>query len=398
MTKPETPAQRRIVSLAWTAFGLAIILFLYCIISDVVQFLALADTPTAETNASKTITIQYQEKPDDAQLTQPDSTGKYTVAGVAEAVSPSIVEITAIADNVEQSSGSGIILTEDGYLVTNTHVLQDCDTFLVKIDGIDEQIPAVCVGMDTKTDLAVLKIAYTGLPAAVIGDSDELTVGEEVVAIGNPAGLTGTVTNGIVSALHRKIKSASTSFEMDCIQTDAAISPGNSGGALINLYGQIVGITSSKYTSAYSGSAYEGLGFAISINEAMPIIEELIAQGYVSGRVRVGITFRSLAIADVREEYIETYNLPDDTELSGLWISEIAEDYDIFNSGLQVGDVIESVDGHSVTGYDDLNDLLTEYSADDTLTADCYRYNEDTAEKETFTITFRLMEDTSGNY
>jgi serine protease Do len=398
MTKPETPAQRRIVSLAWTAFGLAIILFLYCIISDVVQFLALADTPTAETNASKTITIQYQEKPDDAQLTQPDSTGKYTVAGVAEAVSPSIVEITAIADNVEQSSGSGIILTEDGYLVTNTHVLQDCDTFLVKIDGIDEQIPAVCVGMDTKTDLAVLKIAYTGLPAAVIGDSDELTVGEEVVAIGNPAGLTGTVTNGIVSALHRKIKSASTSFEMDCIQTDAAISPGNSGGALINLYGQIVGITSSKYTSAYSGSAYEGLGFAISINEAMPIIEELIAQGYVSGRVRVGITFRSLAIADVREEYIETYNLPDDTELSGLWISEIAEDCDIFNSGLQVGDVIESVDGHSVTGYDDLNDLLTEYSADDTLTADCYRYNEDTAEKETFTITFRLMEDTSGNY
>jgi serine protease Do len=398
MTKPETPAQRRIVSLAWTAFGLAIILFLYCIISDVVQFLALADTPTAETNASKTITIQYQEKPDDAQLTQPDSTGKYTVAGVAEAVSPSIVEITAIADNVEQSSGSGIILTEDGYLVTNTHVLQDCDTFLVKIDGINEQIPAVCVGMDTKTDLAVLKIAYTGLPAAVIGDSDELTVGEEVVAIGNPAGLTGTVTNGIVSALHRKIKSASTSFEMDCIQTDAAISPGNSGGALINLYGQIVGITSSKYTSAYSGSAYEGLGFAISINEAMPIIEELIAQGYVSGRVRVGITFRSLAIADVREEYIETYNLPDDTELSGLWISEIAEDCDIFNSGLQVGDVIESVDGHSVTGYDDLNDLLTEYSADDTLTADCYRYNEDTAEKETFTITFRLMEDTSGNY
>jgi serine protease Do len=398
MTKPETPAQRRIVSLAWTAFGLAIILFLYCIISDVVQFLALTDTPTAETNASKTITIQYQEKPDDAQLTQPDSTGKYTVAGVAEAVSPSIVEITAIADNVEQSSGSGIILTEDGYLVTNTHVLQDCDTFLVKIDGIDEQIPAVCVGMDTKTDLAVLKIAYTGLPAAVIGDSDELTVGEEVVAIGNPAGLTGTVTNGIVSALHRKIKSASTSFEMDCIQTDAAISPGNSGGALINLYGQIVGITSSKYTSAYSGSAYEGLGFAISINEAMPIIEELIAQGYVSGRVRVGITFRSLAIADVREEYIETYNLPDDTELSGLWISEIAEDCDIFNSGLQVGDVIESVDGHSVTGYDDLNDLLTEYSADDTLTADCYRYNEDTAEKETFTITFRLMEDTSGNY
>lgn len=398
MTKPETPAQRRIVSLAWTAFGLAIILFLYCIISDVVQFLALADTPTAETNASKTITIQYQEKPDDAQLTQPDSTGKYTVAGVAEAVSPSIVEITAIADNVEQSSGSGIILTEDGYLVTNTHVLQDCDTFLVKIDGIDEQIPAVCVGMDTKTDLAVLKIAYTGLPAAVIGDSDELTVGEEVVAIGNPAGLTGTVTNGIVSALHRKIKSASTSFEMDCIQTDAAISPGNSGGALINLYGQIVGITSSKYTSAYSGSAYEGLGFAISINEAMPIIEELIAQGYVSGRVRVGITFRSLAIADVREAYIETYNLPDDTELSGLWISEIAEDCDIFNSGLQVGDVIESVDGHSVTGYDDLNDLLTEYSADDTLTADCYRYNEDTAEKETFTITFRLMEDTSGNY
>lgn len=293
--------------------------------------------------------------------------------------------------------GTGIIMREDGYIVTNAHVLQNSDTFWVTLNDSDEAISADCIGMDTKTDLAVLKINRTGLPAATIGDSDSLLVGEEVVAIGNPAGLTGTVTNGIVSALHRKIKSASTGFEMDCIQTNAAISPGNSGGALVNLYGQIVGITSSKYTNAYSGSAYEGLGFAISINAAMPILEELTSQGYVSGRVRIGITFRSLDITEVQEEFHETYQLSDRTQVSGLWISEIAEDCDISNTELQVGDVIERVNGTETADYDQLNAVLSDCKAGDSLTADCCRYDEN-GKRSSFTITFQLMEDRSGNF
>lgn len=396
--KPS-PEQARLTKLAWIAIWLAFLLLVYCVTSDLFRYFQMDDaTPTMQQQSqSSTLNIQYQERPVTDTITQPDENGEYTVAGVAEAVAPSIVEITAASGSLPTSTGSGIILSEDGYIVTNAHVLQDSDTFWVTLNNSEESIPADCVGMDTKTDLAVLKIDRSGLPAAIIGDSDSLLVGEEVVAIGNPAGLTGTVTNGIVSALHRKIKSATTGFEMDCIQTNAAISPGNSGGALVNLYGQIVGITSSKYTNAYSGSAYEGLGFAISINAAMPILEELIGQGYVSGRVRMGITFRSLDITEVQEEFHETYQLDDRTQVSGLWISEIADDCDISNTELQAGDVIYQVNGTKTANYDQLNAVLSDCKAGDTLTADCYRYD-DTGKKTSFTIQFQLMEDRSGNF
>lgn len=395
--KPS-PEQARLTKLAWIAIWLAFLLLVYCIASDLFRYFEMdGQTPTLQQSQSSTLNIQYQERPVSDAITQPDENGTYTVAGVAKAVAPSIVEITAASGSMPTSSGSGIILSEDGYIVTNAHVLQNSDTFWVTLNDSDEAISANCIGMDTKTDLAVLKINRTGLPAATIGDSDSLLVGEEVVAIGNPAGLTGTVTNGIVSALHRKIKSASTGFEMDCIQTNAAISPGNSGGALVNLYGQIVGITSSKYTNAYSGSAYEGLGFAISINAAMPILEELTSQGYVSGRVRMGITFRSLDITEVQEEFHETYQLDDRTQVSGLWISEIAEDCDISNTELQVGDVIERVNGTETADYDQLNAVLSDCKAGDSLTANCCRYDEN-GKKSSFTITFQLMEDRSGNF
>ena len=400
-TKPQkakaTPEQRRLTKLAWIAIALAFLLLLYCIFSDIFHYYQMDDaTPTMQ-QSQQTLTVQYQEKPDSEQITKPDADGKYTVAGVAEAVAPSIVEIKAASGNTAMSSGSGIILSEDGYIVTNAHVLQDCDTFWVSIGKDKTILPATCIGMDTKTDLAVLKVEQTGLPAATIGDADSLLVGEEVVAIGNPAGLTGTVTNGIVSALHRQVKSGTTGFEMDCIQTNAAISPGNSGGALVNLYGQVVGITSSKYTSIYSGTAYEGLGFAISINAAMPIIEELVANGYVSGRVRIGITFRSLDIPEVLAEFQQTYNLSENIEMTGLWISEIAQDCDISNTELQVGDVIYSVNGTSVTNYDDLNAVLETCTANETLSADCYRFD-DAGNQQTFSIKFQLMEDRSGNF
>lgn len=400
-TKPAkakaTPEQRRLTKLAWIAIALAFLMLLYCICSDILHYYQMETTTPTMQQPQQTLTVQYQEKPDSEQITKPDANGKYTVAGVAEAVAPSIVEIKAASGNTTMSSGSGIILSEDGYIVTNAHVLQNCDTFWVSIGKDRTIVPATCIGMDTKTDLAVLKVEQTGLPAATIGDADSLLVGEEVVAIGNPAGLTGTITNGIVSALHRQVKSGSTGFDMDCIQTNAAISPGNSGGALVNLYGQVVGITSSKYTSIYSGTAYEGLGFAISINAAMPIIEELVAQGYVSGRVRVGITFRSLDVPEVLAEFQQTYGLSEDTEMTGLWISEIAQDCDIANTQLKVGDVIYAVNDTPVTNYDDLNTVLESFHANDTLTASCYRFD-DAGKQQKFTIAFQLMEDRSGNF
>lgn len=156
----------------------------------------------------------------------------------------------------------------------------------------------------------MLKISGTGLSPATLGDSDEVLVGEQVIAVGNPAGLSNTVTDGIVSAVNREIRSDSTGFEMKCIQTNADISPGNSGGALVNMYGQVIGITSSKYISSY----YEGLGFAITINEAKPIIEELISNGYIGGRFRIGIVMIDMAdpskIATIREDL--GYSLPED--------------------------------------------------------------------------------------
>ena len=156
------------------------------------------------------------------------------------------------------------------------------ESFTVVLDDDEEkEYTAKLVGSDAKTDLAVLKInAGKRLQAVTLGDSDETYVGEDVLAIGNPAGLTNSVTKGIVSAIGRQVRAESNSFRMECIQTDAAISPGNSGGALVNMYGQVIGITSSKYASMYS-STYEGLGFAISINQALPVVTDLMEVGYV---------------------------------------------------------------------------------------------------------------------
>lgn len=175
-----TPEQRRLTKLAWISIALAFLLLVYCILSDILHYYQMDNvTPTMQ-QSEQTLTVQYQEKPASEQITKPDANGKYTVAGVADAVAPSIVEIKAISGDTPMSSGSGIILSEDGYIVTNAHVLQNCDTFWVSIGTTQEAFPATCIGMDTKTDLAVLKVEQTGLPAATIGDADSLLVGEEV--------------------------------------------------------------------------------------------------------------------------------------------------------------------------------------------------------------------------
>ncbi|MGN0621268.1 MAG: S1C family serine protease, partial [Porcipelethomonas sp.] len=316
-------------------FAASAFLGVYCIITDISN----ADYNSlniAQNNSDRApVVLNAENKPVQAEDKYIDDDGKYTTEGIAKYIRPQIVEIYVYDSSdmlMPVGSGSGIIITEDGYIVTNTHVIDSADKYIVTTSD-SEEYEAVLVGRDAKTDIAVIKIDAKGLPAAVLGNSDEVELGENVVAIGNPAGLTGSVSDGIISGVDRKIRVDATGYEMTCLQTDAAISAGNSGGALVNMYGQIIGITSSKYID-YIHMSYEGLGFAITINEAKPIIEELISTGYVSGRVKMGITFFS-SNSYIDEYFKETFgfDMPDELEKS-IMITGISDDCDISNTDL----------------------------------------------------------------
>lgn len=375
-----------------TALGLSV----FAIVNDVSN----SEKVFSGIKKSENVVLYRESKPEsdeeDNSYKDPD-TGKYTTEGIASVVRPSIVEIYAYDDSRHTTmvgSGSGVIISEDGYIVTNTHVL-DADGYHTVTTSDDKVYDAKIIGRDSKTDIAILKIDAPDLKPAVLGDSDEIVPGEQVMAIGNPAGLSGSVTDGIVSAVNRKIKSDSTGFEMNCIQTNADISPGNSGGALVNMYGQVIGITSSKYVS----SSYEGLGFAITINDAVPIIEELINQGYVGGRFRIGIQLIDME-NDYKKASIEEtigFELPDD--FKGIYIAEISEDSDIINTELEPGDFITAINGKSVSTYDEFYDTISSmYGAGDYVPATCARFDEGESEPEYFDIEFKLLEDTSGDY
>jgi len=275
---------------------------------------------------------------------------------------------------------------------TQNQVLENSKGYTVTTyDG--KEYKASVVGKDTKTDLAVIKISDAdNLVPAQFGNSDDVKLGEQVMAIGNPCGLTGSVTGGYVSGLNRKIKGDSTGFEMDCIQTDAAISPGNSGGALVNMYGQVIGITSSKYVS----SSYEGLGFAITINEAKPVIDELIANGYISGRFKIGISFYDKTYAPYIFKENKGFDMPDD--IDGVLIGSLDKDCDISETEIQPWDFITEIEGKKVNSYDSIMEALGDKKANDTVKAHVVRITDDKGTKEEFDIEFTLQPDTSGNY
>lgn len=335
----------------------------------------------------ESIKLNLNEKPVFEEKTR-DSSGRYTTVGIAEVVSPSIVEILTFDENENspKGNGSGIILDSEGIIITNSHVIVGSSTIKVKLLSTLNTYDAEIIGRDSKTDLAVIKIsAEERLTPAELGNSDYVQLGEQVMAIGNPGGLSGSITGGYVSGLNRMIKTDSTGYEMNCIQTDAAISPGNSGGALVNMYGQIIGITSSKYVN----SSFEGLGFAITINEAKPIIEELIENGHISGRFKIGISFIETELFSTEED-----PLPE-----GIIIDKITEDADIAKSSLKAGDIITKIEDTSIYDYDSLMYALKKYEfkANDTVNATVIRINDDNTQNE-FKIKFKLMPDTSGDY
>ena len=273
-------------------------------------------------------------------------------------VNPSIVSVISTALD-GGGSGSGIIMTEDGYIITNNHVVADADAVTVQLnDG--SQLSAKIIGTDEKTDLAVLKVEpKAALTPAEFGDSDQLQPGEYAYAIGSPGGveLANTITGGRISAINRDI--TIDDRVMTLIQTDASINPGNSGGALINKYGQVVGVTSAKLGISY----YEGLGFAIPINTAKDIVDELIANGFIAGRPSIGITGENISAQ--RAQY---NNVP-----QGVYVHSIDERAAAYSEGLQSGDIITEVNGQTITTMDEINAIKEELKAGDKLKIKVYR-------------------------
>ncbi len=353
---------------------------------DSVSVSAGADTKKPSDSKDKpsdsiVVNIEVKDKPKlEDNYYQADGV-RLTTEGVAKMVSPSVCEIICYGEGniTPVSKGSGIVISEEGYIITNAHVVDNAKGVKTAFtDGTEYK--AELVGKDSKTDLAVIKIEAEGLVPAELGNSDQMELGEQVVTIGNPGNLSGTITVGYVSGLHRKVRTDSSKYLMNCIQTDAAVNPGNSGGALVNMYGQVVGIVSSKYVMA----EYEGLGFAIEMNEAKPIIEDIISKGYISGRLRIGIEF-----IGINEVAAAQNGIP-----SGLLIRTIRDDCDISNTELEIDDIITELNGKKVYNTDTVLEALEGCVPGDTVTAKVYRRSIVSTEEDVeFEISFMLMQD-----
>jgi len=276
-----------------------------------------------------------------------------TVAQIYQKVAPSVVGIE-ISSQMGGGTGSGVVMTTDGYILTNAHVVDDAMNIQVYLyDG--SEYAATLVGSDEATDIAVIKVDATNLPAATFGNSDTLQIGEDVVAIGNPLGLdlSFTVTRGIVSALNRNI--AVGGYAMTLVQTDAAINPGNSGGPLINCYGEVIGITSAKIMSDYSASTVEGIGFAIPVNSALEVAEDLAVHGHVTGRPWLGIVIQT------------QYGQQGSQFVYQVVVTEVEPDSPAAACGMKVGDIIRKFGGVEVTNNTELLAERDNYSPGDTV-------------------------------
>ena len=281
---------------------------------------------------------------------------------IYSSVIDSVVSISSMTSS-GTSSGTGIIMSSDGYVITNHHVITGALVISV-LTNDNQEFEAALVGSDEMSDLAVLKIDARGLKAAEFGDSSKLRVGDSVVAIGDPLGvqLRGTMTNGIISAINRDLTVGDRT--MTLIQTNAALNNGNSGGPLINCYGQVIGINTVKMSSYYTATAsVEGLGFAIPISVAKPIIDELIENGYVAGRPAIGISGDSLP-----SYYRTYYRLPE-----GVYVTSVNEGSDAKAKGIREGDIVTAINGERISSIDELNTVKNQYAAGDEVTLTIYR-------------------------
>ena len=288
--------------------------------------------------------------------------GALSLQEIYSRVIDSVVSISTMTSS-GTASGTGIIMSSDGYIITNHHVISGALVISV-LTNDNQEYEAALVGSDEMSDLAVLKIDAKGLNAAEFGDSSKLRVGDSVVAIGDPLGvqLRGTMTNGIISAINRDLTVGDRT--MTLIQTNAALNNGNSGGPLINCYGQVIGINTVKMSSYYAASAtVEGLGFAIPISVAKPIIDELIENGYVAGRPAIGISGDSLP-----SYYRTYYRLPE-----GVYVTSVNDGSDAKAKGIREGDIVTAINGEKICSIDELNTVKNQYAAGDEVTLTIYR-------------------------
>ncbi len=290
---------------------------------------------------------------------KPADTDEYTAAQVYEMLNKSVVGITVYGREGSGSTASGVVYTEDGYIITNDHIYDSIAgaKFIVRTyDGTEYS--ASFVAGDARSDLAVLKINATGFVPAVFGNDKELVIGENVVAVGRPNNIEeNSITEGIISLKDRRV-STTTNYSMKMIQTSTPINPGNSGGALVNMYGQVVGITSSKI----AGEEYEGIGFAIPSSTTKIVVESLIKNGYVADRARLGVSYQ--VINTVTKE-VENY------PSTGILIATVDNDSDLYGK-VNVGDMITEVDGIKITSDSVILDAIEASKPGDTLTFTVY--------------------------
>ena len=345
---------------------------------------ANSDSGTSASTSDSAPTLQINSKPTSDSSNSSDNYD--TANGMAgediyKKVNPSVVSVISTTSE-GTGSGSGVIMSKDGYIITNNHVVDGAQSVSVQLsDGTS--LDAKIIGTDEQTDLAVIKVTPTSdLTAAEFGDSDELEPGEYAYAIGSPGGVqfANTITGGRISAINRDL--TVNDRVMTLIQTDASINNGNSGGALINKYGQVVGITSAKLSgNAFGSATVEGMGFAIPINTAKDIVDELIQNGYVSGRPSIGITGQNVESADGKVSGVQVYSIDSRAKAA--------------SEGLQVGDVITAVDGTPTPDMDKVNELKQDKKAGDKLTLSVYRIS--TGKTLNITITLTDSHDLEGD-
>ena len=340
-----------------------------------------------ETSKTNTSTVVETSNPNLSQVSLPNYSD--TAIYAAQKALPSMVSISVEYDvnymgmkKAVAGSGSGVILSEDGYILTNNHVISSADSssfyqvsdaksIKVKIYGDDTEYSAEIIGTDSQTDLAVLKIDKTGLTPAELGDSSSVQIGEFVLAIGNPYNLDYSVTAGIISALNREMTVENTTYNV--IQADCAINSGNSGGALVNSKGEVIGITTLKL----AGDGIEGVSFAIPVNETVPIYKELIEKGKIS-RPFVGISGIDLDEATAIRNGLT----------KGIYVDSVVSGSGAEDAGIMAGDVIVSFDGKDVSTMDELNAIKNTKNIGDKIEIKLYRKSE----LKTFTITLKEAE------
>ncbi len=347
-----------------------------------------ADTPTGEFNPNTGAQPDIEDSP--LSFSEYSGDGTMTPEQIYNEVKDINVGLLVYARNQKIGEGSGIIVGEDKtgtytYILTAAHVISD-EGISVQIQFSDEtEAPATIVGVDTKTDIGVVKVSKTGFKAATFGNSDKLNVGQKVYAIGNPGGTEffGSFTSGLVSAIDRPVPSTNSSYDLPCIQHNAAINPGNSGGALVNEYGQVIGLNSSKISSM----DYEGMGFAVPSNTVIEIYNSIITYGYVSGRPKLGISYMPIS-SDY--DYMD-FALKNGLPYGSVVIAEIGATSDLASKDVKVGDIITAVNGKKLETTDILLKEIEESKIGDEITLTIYRSSG--SDIKSFDVTVTLIED-----